>query len=51
MLQHIFRGHRSAWFLMSTSRRFAEFGTPGLAPRYVLRLEVLSLQGQRLNIL
>ena len=27
MLQHIFRGHRSAWFPLLTSRRFAKFGT------------------------
>ena len=27
MLQHIFRGHRSAWFPLLTARRFAEFDT------------------------
>ena len=27
MLQHIFRGHRSAWFPLLTARRFVEFDT------------------------
>jgi len=61
MLQHIFRGRRSAWFPLLTARRFSEFDTcnlPCLAytlfrfvsiARYVLSLQVLALQGQILK--
>jgi len=27
MLQHIFRGHKSAWFPLLTAHRFSEFDT------------------------
>ena len=63
MLQHIFRRHWSAQFPMLTARRFSEFDTSVichavfifclgsflLVARYVLRLKVLFLQGQRLK--
>ena len=63
MLQHIFRTHRSASFLMLTTHRFSEFDTSVvcnamlilclglflLAARFVLRLKVLALKGQRLK--
>ena len=56
-IQHIFRGHRSAWFPLLTSRRYAELDTYVICHAalilclgsFLLQNIVLALQGQRLK--